>query len=216
MRPKSPVFLLLFFAILSSAMPGHAIAHPHTWIDVTVEVVFEQGKAVGLRETWLFDDYYTAYATEGMDEDGDGQPDARRLRALLEENMSNLAEYTYFTQVTRGGNDVAFAEVAEMSSRMAGTRLEMSFLLPLATPLDVGGPGMVYGIFDPTYYIEMLHAETRDAIRLTGAPAGCSTKLDKPKPTAEATSLAASLDRLQSAGDTLGAIFAERVTIRCP
>lgn len=216
MRSKPSAFLLLMFSIFFLPMPGPATAHPHTWIDVTVEVVFDQGKVVGLRQTWLFDDYYTAYATEDMDADGDGQPDARRLRALLETNMRNLAEYGYFTRVSRGGNEVPFAEVTEMSSRMAGTRLEMSFLLPLAAPLDADEPGMVYGIFDPTYYIEMLHAETRDAIRLTGAPAGCSTKLDKPNPTAEATTLAASLDRLQSAGDTLGAIFAERVTIRCP
>ena len=216
MRPKATAFPLLSIAILSLTMAGPAKAHPHNWIDVSVEVVFEQGKAVGLRQTWLFDDYYTAYATEGMDEDGDGQPDARKLRALLETNMHNLAEYRYFTQVSRGGNDVAFADVNEMSSRMAGRRLEMSFLLPLAAPLDVDGPGMVYGIFDPTYYIEMLHAEKRDAIRLIGAKAGCSAKLDEPQPTAEATTLAASLDRLQSAGDTLGATFAERVTIRCP
>ena len=212
-------FLMLFLFAMAGAcslgsVPAHA--HPHVWIDVSVEVVFDQGKVTGLRETWLFDDYYTAYATEDMDEDGDGKPDAHRLRALLEENMSNLAEYNYFTQVTSGSGDVAFGKITEMSSQMNGARLEMTFLLPLAAPLDVHKPGMVYGIFDPTYYIEMLHAEKPDAIRLTAAPAGCSKQLEKPKPTMEATMLAASLDRLQTASNGLGALFAERVTIQCP
>jgi ABC-type uncharacterized transport system substrate-binding protein len=206
----------LLAATLLLTPPGTADAHPHAWIDMTVEVVFDQGKVGALRETWLFDDYYTAYATEDMDEDGDGKPDDHRLRALLEENMRNLAEYNYFTQVTSGGKNLAFGKVAEMSSRMNGTRLEMTFLLPLAAPLDVRERPMVYGIYDPTYYIEILHAEKPDAIRLTAAPAGCTTKLEEPHPTIEAAALAASIDSLHRTDNTLGALFAQRVTVRCP
>lgn len=212
----SSLLRMLPAAVFLVLLAGRATAHPHVWIDVAMEVVFEQGKVTALRQIWLFDDYYTAYATEGMDGDGDGQPDAARLQELLKENMGNLEEYGYFTEVTSGGSVVPFGPVVEMASRMTAARLEMTFLLPLAVPLDVRDRGMAYAIFDPTYYIEMLHAERTDAVRLSAAPAGCSAHLQKPDPTVEATSLAAALDRTQSAGNGLGGLFAERVTVRCP
>ena len=52
-----------------------ADAHPHAWIDVRVTVLFDgDGAITGLRQSWLFDEFYTAFATEGLDGDGDARP----------------------------------------------------------------------------------------------------------------------------------------------
>lgn len=205
-----------WLAAIAALLPVAAAAHPHGWVDVRVEVLFDgQGRVAGLRETWLFDDYYSAYAVEGMDEDGDGAPDPARLRALLKENMTNLAEYDYFTRVTVDDGNLAFGEPGGMSSHMEGNRLEMTFELPLAEPQRPPAGGLVYAVYDPTYYIEMLHAESDDAIRLIGAPTGCGASLEEPNPSLETVTLAASLDRMQTATDGLGALFAQRVTVRC-
>ncbi len=73
-------------------------AHPHAWIDVWVEVIFDStGAITGLRETWLFDDFYSVYATEGMDLNKDGQPDKAPMEKLVRENIESLSEYDYFT-----------------------------------------------------------------------------------------------------------------------
>jgi ABC-type uncharacterized transport system substrate-binding protein len=74
---------------------------------------------------------------------------------------------------------------------------------------------LIYSIFDPTYYVEILHAEIKDVIRLIDAPESCKHSLIKPDPNPEMVALAAGLDRNQSAGDTLGAIFADKVLIEC-
>lgn len=195
---------------------GPAKAHPHAWIDVTVEVLFDGASRVkGLRETWLFDEDYTVFATEGFDRNHDGKPDPDKLAALLRENMRNLEEYRYFTRVKNDGVDVSYGKIREMSSHMAGNRLEMTFVLPLAEPVDAASHVLIYAIYDPTYYIEMLHAGGRKGIRLINAREGCRGELGQPDPAPEAVSLAAALDRTQSAGDGLGALFAEEVIVRC-
>lgn len=210
----APVLAAAILAVTATA--GPAAAHPHGWIDVRVELQFDAaGALVSLRESWLFDELYTAYATEGMDGDGDGRPDPAQLTALLEINLANLAEYDFFTRATLDGREVAFAPPQAAVSAMRGERLEMRFLLPLAEPVEIGSAAFAYRVYDPTYYVEMLHAEQEDAVRLLAAPPGCLWRLEPANPSLETVSLAAALDRNESAGDGLGALFAETVTVTC-
>lgn len=194
-----------------------AVAHPHAWIDVTVQILFdESGRVTGLREHWLFDPYYTTFATAGLGKTSGGKPSQDEIDALMHGNMNSLNDYGYFTKVEHGSTDVLFAPVTEISSAFLGERLGMTFVLPFKSPIDLKGSSFMYAIFDPTYYIEMLHAESDDAIRLEAAPADCTHRLIEPNPTMESVALAAALDRTQTAGDGLGALFAERVAVQCP
>ncbi len=207
--------LILAVAVLALLPAGRAVAHPHAWITVSVEVRFNPAGAItGLRETWLFDEAYTAFAVEGLGRNGKG-PTAAQLAELLAVNMTNLAEYGYFTRVKNNGGPVKIGKATDASSRLRGARLEMSFSVALAEPVPADAGAFSYAIFDPTYYIEMLHAETPNAITLIGAPAGCKAKIDNPTPNPETVSLAYALDATQSAGDTLGEAFAEWVSIQC-
>ena len=204
----------LFGVLLGLSPMKPAAAHPHVWIEVAVQVLFDPaGRTVGLRQTWWFDESYTAFAVEGL---GSGKPVSDAVDALARENLKNLAAHAYFTRVTREGEDVPLAPLSEMSSALRGDRLEMTFVLPFAAPLDLKVAPLEYAIFDPTYYIEMLHARGPDAIRLDGAPRGCAHRLIEPSPDVDAASFAAALDRTQTGSWGLGALFAEKVAIRCP
>lgn len=208
--------------LAGSLAPEAARAHPHGWIDVRVELQFDAaGAVVSLRQSWLFDPYYTAFATEGLDGDGDGRPDAAALAELLEVNLTNLADYGYFTEAALGGRPLAFGAPEAAASALRSDRLEMSFLLPLAEPADPGEGGLVYRVYDPTYYIEMLHAEEPPAVRLVEAPAGCDYRIAPAAPNPEVVALAAAADRSQRSvpgfeSGNLGALFAETVTVTCP
>ncbi|MEX2630513.1 MAG: DUF1007 family protein [Tistlia sp.] len=227
-RPGGPVLLggsvLLGGALVGalSLAGGAAQAHPHAWIDVRVELQFDAAGAVAsLRQTWLFDPYYTVFATEGMDADGDGRPDPDQLAELLAVHLGNLEEYGYFTAASAAGEAVAFGAPSGGVNAMRGDRLEMSFLLPLAAPADPAAGGFSYRVYDPTYYIEMLHAEEPPAVRLLDAPAGCDYRIEPANPAPEAVGLAAAADRSQRVvpgpgGATIGALFAETVTVDCP
>ena len=200
---------------LASAAPA-ARAHPHVWIDMRSALLFNGvGQITGLRLYWVFDEFYTVFALDGLKEDEDGKPAPDSLRELAELNITNLADYDYFTKLTLEGERLAFGTVTEYESFVWDDRLVLVFTVPLARPVNPQDARLAYAVFDPTYYIEILHVK-EDPMLLEGSvPEGCTTELIKPNPDFETVSLAASLDRTESAGDGLGVHFAERVILRC-
>jgi len=207
--------ILAAIAAIVAASPP-AAAHPHAWIDVKVKALFDKkGHLYGLEETWIFDPLYTAFALHGPDRRKNKPPSQADIDALSKENLRNIKDYDYLTKVESGGVKAAFAGTRDLSSIYENKRLRMTFTLLLATPLDPTVTPVDYMVFDPTYYIEMLHAENDGAIQLSGAGKDCTYRLTPPNPNPDAVGLAAALDRNQSGGNGLGRLFAERVTIRC-
>lgn len=94
---------------------GAAMAHPHVWVSTQSRVIFENGALTGLRFTWLFDEMYTANATEGLDTNNDGNFDAAELAELTKVNIEGLKEFDYFTAVTMGGEPLKFADAKDYS-----------------------------------------------------------------------------------------------------
>jgi ABC-type uncharacterized transport system substrate-binding protein len=207
---------LLAAMALLSAGAERAAAHPHAWIDVKVKVLFDdKGRLYALEETWIFDPLYTAFSLDGVKRNGNGSPDQKAVDALMLENMKNIKEYDYLTEVLIDGAKAKFSGTRDVKGTEKDKRLQLIFTLLLETPAGAAKSPVEYAIFDPTFYIEMLHAEGGGAIELSGADAACRHRLTPPNPTPDAVGLAASLDRTQSAGDGIGKLFAERVTIRC-
>lgn len=215
LRSRLVPFLLAASLILVPL--GGARAHPHGWIDLRTEVIFNlAGEVTALRQVWLFDEAYSAFSTEGFDTDGDGKPDPEHLLGLAQENMGNLEEFDYFTLVRSGDEKVGYRSVTDLAARMRGNRLETSFVLHLERPVDLTAHGLTYAVFDPSYWVEMLHEKNDQAIRLTGAPKGCGFKVEDPTPPADLVALAAALDKTQTAGNDLGIEFAQKVNVTCP
>lgn len=200
----------LIAALVGLAQIGPARAHPHGWIDLTITVVFGQtGEVVGLRQAWLFDEGYSAFVTEG-----DGSPEA--LLAVSRENMENLGDFDYFTVIKAGGKRIAPGLIDELSARMVKGRLETSFLMLLDEPVKPGPEGLTYAVFDPTYYIEMLHGKDDGAITLENAPEGCAFTVKQPEPPTDLIAAMAALGKEESAGTEVGIKFAQQVTVTCP
>ena len=203
-------------ALLGLVWVASAQAHPHVLIDIKVEAVFnDSGEVVGLRELWIFDELYTAFAAGGLDADGDGEADEDKIADLLNANMTSLKDYDYFTSVLLDEEPVTLATAGDASAWVDNNRLRMRFFLPFAEPVDITDKAFRYAVYDPTYYVELLHSGAADAIVLSDAPASCSYALEEPNPNPDTISFAASLDRTETAGDGLGIYFAEWVSVAC-
>lgn len=201
-------------AVLLPALPVQA--HPHAWIDMRTAMVFDdRGRVAALRVDWLFDEIYSLYSTEELDDDGDGRPDDDRLVDFVAGAIERLEEYGYFSVVQVGERQAGYGPVTEFDGSMQGDRLLMRFTVPLAEAVDPRAAAVSYAVYDPTFYIEILH-EQADPVALEGAaPADCGFELRPPEPDEEIVSFAASLDRTQSGGDGLGVHFAEWVSLSC-
>ena len=205
-RSTGLAFAMLF--LLQGLVPTSAAAHPHAWIDLRSTVVLnDAGEAVALEQEWLFDDFYTAFAMEAA-----GTTDWMVLAA---ENLKSLRAYDYFTEVAADGKKVALDTVTKFSSEMRNGRLWLRFLVPLAKPVDPAKVKFSYAIFDPSYYIEILHMKG-DIVAFSGTNSnGCAGQVIAPTPSTDMVMMARALDRNAKADNRLGRVFAERVDVSC-
>ena len=73
---------------------GGASAHPHVWVTMKSEIVFApDGSAVGVRHSWAFDDMYSAFATQGLEQKKKGEF-TRRSWSRSRRSTSNRSRNT--------------------------------------------------------------------------------------------------------------------------
>ena len=207
---KTLVTLTFCFAV--GSLPARA--HPHAWIDLRSTVVLDDaGRVTAIEQQWSFDPLYTVFATDEITTTTNTQAEA--LRKLAKVNLENLRTHDYFTEVRVGGLKAALGTVSEFESELREGRLWMRFVVPLREPTDPKRGKIVFAVFDPTYYVEILHLR-EDVIAFRGGPAGsCHGEIVPPNPKTEAILLARAMDRDATPDTSLGKVFAERVKITC-
>ncbi|MEM8948202.1 MAG: DUF1007 family protein [Pseudomonadota bacterium] len=205
---------LLVLAILIFSMSAPALAHPHAWIDLRSKVLLDEaGRMHALQLDWIFDDYYTVAIADEVDLSEQIPDDV--WDSIAERNLNNLIDYDYFTVVKADGVAVEFGEVSRYSGGLRDGRMWMQFEVPLIEPIDPRSQAVSFSIYDPTYYIEMIHLKG-DVITFDGEGSDrCRGNIRQPNPTFEQVSLAAALDQNESGGDGLGELFAETVILHC-
>lgn len=205
---------------------GSASAHPHMWIDARAVVdVDAQHRITAVRQVWLFDEMFGAYATQGLPKGKGGSLPAATLKGMADDWMKALGEPIshYFTRVTVGGKTATFGAPrdAKVDWNPKTTRLTLSFTLPLATPMPVGADGAQVDIYDPTYFVAYAFDE-KGAVSLGGPDAAaCTSAYRKPKELDWKTmqQLAAIPADPDALPDELFAItkgLTHRIEVRCP
>ncbi|WP_163558411.1 DUF1007 family protein [Halomonas sp. NO4] len=200
--------------------PGLALAHPHGWIDLRVRLLFDdQGRATALHQAWHMDPFYSLVVLEELQHAGGEGGLEVGLDQLGGEIRDNLQPHDYFTEVTLGDEPLALGEVSEYTVMVRDDRVELLFLLPLAEPRALAGEPLRYRVFDPTYYLEMVHeldgeGRHEGALTVRGV-AGCEGRILPADPDPERVMEAAMLDRTDEAPPGLGRYFAETGVVTC-
>ncbi|PXX95066.1 hypothetical protein CR157_19445 [Halomonas sp. LBP4] len=204
---------------LGLSLPGLAQAHPHGWIDLRMRLMFDdEGRLEALYQSWRMDPFYSLVVLEELGQaEGEGGLEAG-LDRLGVEIRDNLAPQGYFTELRLDGEVVALGEVNEYTVMERGGRVEFVFLLPLAEPLVLGGETLRYQVFDPSYYIEVVHEDDDgtprdDALVVSGRE--CTTGILPADPDPERVMEASMLDVTDEAEPGLGRYFAETGEVTC-
>jgi len=162
----------LFLVAVLCAVPCGLSAHPHVLVDAKSEVVFDaDGRMTAVRHIWRFDPAFSAYAIQGLDQDGDGQLSDAELQPLAKINVESLQEFDFFTYLTVGDKEVAFAEPQEYWLELAGGGLTLFYELPLKTPVAVAAETTLE-VFDPEYFVAFTFVED-GPVTLVDAPPNC-------------------------------------------
>ena len=214
---KRPFQKLLFSAVVAVGIaPTHAWAHPHEFVTMKIGIAFDDaGKIAGMRYNWTFDEFFSAYALEGQDNNKNGKVEREEMDAVLTEVIGNIKRIQYFTKFEAEGLTPIFDDATPLSSEMVGRKLSLTFEVPFKASFDVKNTPLKYATYDPEFYISFEHDKDKKAVTLVNAPKNCGTQLSEPTPSEDIEEFASSLGKDDSGGPDLGSSFAEWVTISC-
>lgn len=202
--------------MLAGATP--ALAHPHVFVSVSSEVVFTpDGKLVGMRHHWKFDDMYSAFVTANMGVDGK-DPTPEQMLPIAKTNVESLKEFDFFTAAKVNSAAVKFADPSDYSMSYDGN--DQTVTLHFTLPLDASakpGKTFVFQVFDPSYFVAFAF-ERAEPVKLERAPAGCSLSISKPGSlsAADQKKLADSAGTYNSPGEDFGMKLADSAIVACP
>jgi ABC-type uncharacterized transport system substrate-binding protein len=141
-------------ALLAAAVWARpTMAHPHVWISVEARVVHENGFFTGIAQTWSFDEFYTAYAVQGLDTNRDGIYERGELAELTRKFSGALAELSYFTSAELRGETIRFGSPSDFRLEVKDGILSLSFTLPFGSPVPQGAQGLTFSVSDPARFI---------------------------------------------------------------
>ncbi|MDQ8728967.1 DUF1007 family protein [Bradyrhizobium sp. LHD-71] len=211
MRRFAACFTLI--AALAAAAP-RAEAHPHVWVTSSSELVYgADGAITGIRHSWKFDDMFSTYALQDIQNKTKGTYTREELAPLAQVNVDSLKEFDFFTFAKAGGRNPAkeaFLDPIDYFLEYKDGALVLNFTLPFKAPVKT--KQLALEIYDPTYFVGFDLAA--DPIKLVGAPADCKANVQRP---GNAPQVPLSEQNFESgAYANYGAMFANKITVDCP
>lgn len=179
------LFLPVILGAVATAQT--AIAHPHVWIQAKAELVFDaQNRFTAVRHVWEFDEGFSSFATQGLDENGDGVFTREELAELAQVNMDSLKDFEFFTYVQMGEDDPKYGAPRDYWLKYENSLLTLHFTLPMevavSADLKKGFSDLTVEIFDPTFFVDVGFVETEAAkVAYDNGGSGCIAALQRRK-----------------------------------
>ena len=197
---------------------GAAQAHPHVWIVAKSQLVYApDGSITGVRHAWTFDDMFSTYALQGLEQKTKGVYTREELAALAQTNVESLKEYAFFTFAKAGATGSQkkekFNDPVDYYLEYKDSALTLHFTLPFKTPFKTSA--LALEVFDPAYFIDFQLNE-KDPVTLVGAPATCKLVVQRPN---DGSAQAQKMNEdtfLNGDNSNYGAMFANKINVDCP
>lgn len=202
------------------SVPVGAEAHPHVFIDATIEVIFDaEGRAEALRIGWAYDSLFsmTYVAEQGFDPDFDGVLTAQEEAALAGFDMDWHADFAGDTYALLGDVPLGLSPPLDATAAYRDGALISTHLRRLSAPVSPVGEDLVVQVYDPSFYTSYLIAATPV---LTGGE-GCRVQVYEPDRAAADARLQAAMDELSGSDEVegefpaIGSAYAEEARISC-
>ncbi|MEP3523846.1 MAG: DUF1007 family protein [Hyphomicrobiales bacterium] len=165
-----------------------AFAHPHVWLQAKADLIFDDdNNFVAVRHTWEFDEGFSAFATQGLDENGDGKFSREELAELASINVDSLKDFEYFTFVQIGEKDPPYEaptdQWLEYNDGLLTLRYTLNMEKPVAPDPVKGFQELTVEVFDATFFVDVSFVEKNavSTASLGGGETACTASLERRK-----------------------------------
>lgn len=206
--------------VLALIAPQSAAAHPHVFIDTTIEVIVnDKGAARGVRITWLYDPLTTLMMLEGqgLDLDFDGKLTVEETAQLQGFDMNWAPGFAGDTYALMGGAPMPLGAPTEISADYIGERLSSTHARYFPEPVAVSSNPLIIQSYDPEYYTAYFVVDAK----LDGSDF-CAIQIYTPDLSEADIATQATLELLGPEVDIstnfplVGAAYAEEARVTCP
>ena len=130
-----------------------AVAHPHVFVDVSVTVIYEDGKPAGVKLDWVYDPYFSLLLTTDLGIDLDGDAVLTEAEAdILNTSISQWPEdFGGDLEVSQDGEILPLGDRIQHSVTMENGQVRETHIRPLPTATDAP---LTVRAYDPFYYVD--------------------------------------------------------------
>ena len=146
---------LLLLLLVSLMRPPAAAAHPHMWIDSTVDFVLGPNGLTGIQMTWLFDEFSSSDFLVRFNLQRVTAFTAAQSDVLYNGTFRHLVNSGYFIRALVDNRPVVIPELMSFRASRAGDRLQYDFTIPL----EVGWSDLdrlEVALFDESYFVSFM------------------------------------------------------------
>jgi ABC-type uncharacterized transport system substrate-binding protein len=210
------IFLTLVVLLCFARVPAQA--HPHVWITASSELVYaSDGSLTGVRHAWTFDDMFSTYVLQGIENKTKGVYTRDELAEVAKTNVDSLKEFGFFTFARAGENGSRkkqkFEQPVDYYLEHKDGALTLHFFLPLQSPIK--SKELALEIFDPSFFVDFALAK-QDPIKLVGAPEACKMTIERPSGGAAQSQTLGEQNFADGGNANYGVMFANKITVDCP
>ena len=154
---------LVVGAVVLCLAASPAAAHPHVFVTTAVAFSVLDGKVIGFKEYWFFDDLYSSGFLSEFDGNSNSALDADEVENIRNGPFVGLKDYGYFTVLTVGGQTIDIKAATDFNATIVNGLLIYEFYVQFEHPVDAAANPITVSIYDKEYYIEMLPSESNPA-----------------------------------------------------
>jgi ABC-type uncharacterized transport system substrate-binding protein len=140
---------LLLITCLGSSGAG---AHPHSFVECELTIVFDQEGLAGFRQRWNLDEMTTIAVLDLIGAFGAKELTPELVAAVKEQSMGSLRQFGYFTDVRINGERFEVEWIRDFRAELHAGKLVYEFFAPCHVKAAEHPKEVKVAVYDDSFY----------------------------------------------------------------
>lgn len=143
-----PIFLLL----ITCLGPIGTGAHPHSFVECELIIVFDEEGLAGFHQRWNLDEMTTIAVLDLIGAFGTRELEPKHVNAIKEQSMGSIRQFGYFTDVRIDGKRFNVEWIRDFEAELQAGKLVYEFFAPCHVKAAENPKEIKVAVYDDTFY----------------------------------------------------------------
>ena len=162
MQKNIIVIILGILFLLSASRIVHA--HPHTFINQKIKIVFDDKGVAGFNIWWEFDEMFASMIIGDYDANKNQVLENNEVAVIKEKAFSYLSNFNYFIFIKIDNKVFNVKFVKDFFAKIQDKKLIYEFFVPCHVRAVENAKHMVVATYDPSYYSALFFSEQEGVV----------------------------------------------------